>query len=124
MKHLSKLALLLIVSFAMLACGGSDDPGKVAEKFLTHLNKQEYEEAKKLGTESTVLTIGMIESMSGMAESFGGSAESEDIELEMGDCEVDGDKAKCTYTSNGEESTINLVKKDGDWLVDMKKEEM
>ena len=42
--------LLSLAAAALLAaCGGgaSDTPTQVAEKYLTHLNKMEFDEAKK-----------------------------------------------------------------------------
>ena len=37
-------------------------------------------------------------------------------------CQIDGDKATCNYTENGEPKILTLVEKDGKWLVEMKKE--
>ena len=37
-------------------------------------------------------------------------------------CTEDGDKAVCEYKEDGEEKKLDLVKKEGKWLVEMKKE--
>jgi hypothetical protein len=64
--------------------------------------------------------IEMIKSFSGMSEEKEGE---EPKKIENLACEVDGDKAVCTYNLEGEEEDkLELVKKDGKWLVDMKKE--
>jgi len=119
MKNLFKLAVVLVALIVVGACSSSSsDPKDVAEKFLNHLNAKEYDKAKALGTESTVQMIEMMKSFSGME----GVEESEPAKIENLKCEIDADKATCTFTQKGEEDKIDLVKKDGKWLVDMKKE--
>jgi hypothetical protein len=119
MKNLLKLAVVAVIIFAINACGSkTDTPEAVAEKFLGHLNKKEYADAKKLGTEQTQQMIDMMESFG----SVGGDQEKKDVKVENMKCTTDADKSSCTYTSEGKEEKIELVKKDGKWLVDMKKE--
>ncbi|MEI6853551.1 MAG: hypothetical protein WCL06_11935, partial [Bacteroidota bacterium] len=119
MKKLFSLVIVAIVIVAVSACGGKKNtPEAVAEKFLGHLNKKEYAEAKKLGTENTKQMLDMMESFSGMDK----KAEVKDVKIENLKCETTEDKAKCTYTAEAKEETIDLVKQDGNWLVDMKKE--
>ncbi len=124
MKNILKtLAVLLTVIF-MASCGSSDDPKGVAEDFLKALGKQDYEKAKELSTEKTKSMLTLIESMAKMAKENGEVAEPDKMpDFEMGKCEVDGDKAVCHYTADGKEEKINLVKVDGDWKVDMNKEQ-
>lgn len=116
MKNLIKLALVALVVVALNACKSSDTPDKVAEKFLNALNKGDTTEAKANSTEESVTYIRFY---GGMAQ-LGGSAK--EVKIEGMKCTEDGDKAKCDYTENGEAKTIDLVKKDGKWLVDVKKE--
>jgi hypothetical protein len=119
MKNLLKLAVLAIVIVAFNACGSkTDTPEAVAEKFLNHLNKKEYAEAKKMGTEQTGQMIDMMESFSSM----GAEDTKKEVKIENMKCTTTEDKSNCTYTSDGKEDKIDLVKKDGKWLVDMKKE--
>jgi hypothetical protein len=119
MKKLFSLVIVAIVMVAISACGGKKNtPEAVAEKFLGHLNKKEYAEAKKLGTENTKQMLDMMESFAGMDK----KAEVKDVKIENLKCETTEDKAKCTYTAEAKEETIELVKQDGNWLVDMKKE--
>jgi hypothetical protein len=119
MKKLFSLVIVAIVIVAVSACGGKKNtPEAVAEKFLGHLNKKEYAEAKKLGTENTKQMLDMMESFAGA----GAKTEAKDVKIENLKCETTEDKAKCTYTAEAKEETIELVKQDGNWLVDMKKE--
>lgn len=119
MKKLFSLVIVAIVIVAVSACGGKKNtPEAVAEKFLNHLNKKEYAEAKKLGTENTKQMLDMMESLSSM----GGDKEVKEVKIENLKCETTEDKSHCTYTSDGKEEVLDLVKQDGNWLVDMKKE--
>lgn len=119
MKKLFSLVMVAIVIVAISACGGKkNSPEAVAEKFLNHLNKKEYAECKKMGTENTKQMIDMMESFAGMNK----KEEAKEVKIENLKCETTEDKAKCTYTAEGKDETIELVKQDGNWLVDMKKE--
>lgn len=121
MKQLLKLGFVLLAAVVLFnACGGSGDPKPVAEKFLKHLNAQEYDKAKEYATESTATLLDMMAGMSDMADE---DATAEETEIVMGECTVDGDNATCNYTADGAEESIDLVKQDGEWKVDMKKEE-
>lgn len=118
MKNLLKLAVLAIAIVAINACGSkTETPEAVAEKFLNHLNKKEYAEAKKLGTEQTQEYVNTMETFSSM-----GGEEKKDVKIENLKCDTKEDKSTCTYMSDGKEDKINLLKKDGKWLVDMAKE--
>jgi len=121
MKKLMSIGFVLLFSFFMVSCGGSsDNPQDVAKAFMEALADQDYDKAKDLGTENTVMMIGMIEGMAGMAE----GEEAEAGELTWGDTEIDGDSAVCYYSEEGKEGQqqVDLIKVDGDWKVDMKKE--
>lgn len=123
MKKLFSLVMVAIVIVAISACGGKkNSPEAVAEKFLNHLNKKEYAECKKMGTDNTKQMIEMMESFAGMNKKEEGKEEAKEVKIENMKCETTDDKAKCTYTAEGKEETIELVKQDGNWLVDMKKE--
>ncbi len=119
MKNLLKLAVLAVVIFAINACGSkTDTPEAVATTFLGHLNKKEYAKAKELGTDQTKEYLATLESF----DSFGGEQDKKEVKIENMKCNTTEDKANCTYLGDGKEETIDLVKKDGKWLVDMKKE--
>lgn len=128
MKNLFKLAVILLGVIAFNACNsGGGTPEAVAETFLNHLNKKEYADAKKLGTENTVKMLETLETFAAMGDEADteAEAETEEFKIEEISSEIDGDNAVCTYkTSDGKEDKIELVKQDGKWLVDMKKEGM
>jgi hypothetical protein len=120
MKFRSLIAILTAVILA--SCGGSSDsPSQVAEKFLTHINKMEFKEAKKYATKPTGEILDMIAGMAGMMGEQEGP-KSVTIKSET----IDGDKATVTYRSEGkeEDETLNLLKEDGKWLAHMSKEDM
>lgn len=107
---MAAMALVILAN-----CGGKKGPEGVAEKFLQHLNKKEYAEAKKLGTEATQQMISFL-------ESFPSDEPVEDMKIEDMKCTEDGATATCAYKENGKEASINLVKEGEVWLVDMPKE--
>jgi hypothetical protein len=120
MKNLVKLSLVVLAVLALASCGNkSNTPEAVAEKFLNHLNAQEYAEAKELGTEATGEYLDMMSSLSEMAP----DEEVEAAEITELKCEEKEATATCTYKTDGEEASINLVKEEDKWLVDMKKED-
>lgn len=120
-----KKVLLIFLSAAFLAaCSGGpgDTPEAVAEKFLNHMQKLEFSQAKDLGTEDTKELLSLL-------ESFAGGMSADDIPdapaIEYVNCNEDGDKADCTYCcdENGAEADVQLRKVGGKWLVHMSKEE-
>ncbi len=117
MRNLLKLAVIALAVITMNACKSSDTPEKVAEKFLGHINKKEFADAKKLATTESAASIDMLESFSKM-----GGEQTKEAKIENMKCKEDGDKAACDYTENGDAKKLDLVKKDGKWLVEMKKE--
>ena len=127
MKTLKVLTILLASMFILNACkdsGVANTPEDVAEKFLNLLEEQKYDQAKKLGTKNTVEFVEFIESVASMGQGMMGDTEITPSEIKDLECDVDGDKATCTYTKDGEKDKVNLIKEDGKWLVDMKKEMM
>jgi len=113
---------LLIVLIA--ACTTVDTPKSVAEKFMNALNKQDFETAKKYGTEDTGKLLDM---MSGLAK-MGASADtvSKERKVEMLTEKIEGDKATVTYKMEDKagEEPLSLVKQDGKWKVAMSKDNM
>jgi hypothetical protein len=120
MKNLFKLSVLALAVLVISACGKKDAPEGVAEKFINHLNKKEWDDAKKLGTEQTGQMIDMMKSFADMGGQQ--AAEKKDIKIEGLKCDTKDDKSTCTYTQEGKQEKLELVKKDGKWLVDMKKD--
>jgi hypothetical protein len=114
-KNLLGLVVVFFAVVALVSCKGSDGPEAVAEKYLQHIAKQEWADAKKLGTENTAQLVDML-------ASFGGAAEVKEVKIEEMKCEVTEETAVCNFKSNGEADKLDMVKKDGKWLVDQKKE--
>jgi hypothetical protein len=117
MKKLLSFAVVALAVITMNACKNSETSDKVAEKFLGHINKKEFSDAKKLATPESAASIDMLESFSKM-----GGEQTKETKIENIKCKDDGEKSACDYTENGEAKKLDLVKKDGKWLVEMKKE--
>ncbi len=133
MKNIIKLGLVLLVVVSMGACKSGGKPETVAKEFLTALNKMDYDKAKTFGTEETGKMIDMVKAFSGGDEAKLAEAKKkvEKAEIEILKTELLGDTAAvCQYKVSGiegqdpKEDKIDLVKKDGKWLVDWKKEGM
>lgn len=126
-KFLEMRFNLIIFAAAVLfisACGGgssSEGPKEVASKFITHVNNMEFDKAKQYGTEATNGILDMVAGFAGMAQE-----KPENTGFEILDIKEDGDKATVTYRNEGADAdeTLNLVKQDGKWLVDINKEDM
>jgi hypothetical protein len=120
-----RLTILIFSAVALFlsACGGgssSEGPKEVASKFITHINNMEFEEAKNYGTKSTQEILDMLKGFAGMAE------KPESTAFEIIDVKEEGDKATVTYRNEGADAdeSLNLIKEDGKWLVNISKEDM
>ncbi len=122
MRTVKIMFVALAAIFVLHACKTTDSPEKVTEKFMYHLASGEYEKAGELGTESTKQMMEMFKAL----ESLGGEEimdqETKPERIKGIECEVDGDFAICRFEEEGEMAEVHLVKQDGKWLVDMKKE--
>ncbi len=132
MKKVIKFAVLILAVVAFNACKNTGKPEDVAETFYKHLTKLEYDEAKAIGTEATGKMLDMMKSMTTMggdeAKKQMEEAKKAEIKIEGMKCEVKEDKALCTFKAtitgkDSKEEKLDLIKKDGKWLVDMKKED-
>ena len=116
--------IVLAAALFMAACGSkADGPKEVATKFLTHINAMEFEEAKQYGTKETNDLLDMLK---GFAAMGGEEQKPEATAFTITDVKEEGDKATVTYMSEGAEEaeTLELVKQDGKWLVNINKEDM
>jgi|GEM_PF-1695550 len=91
-------------------------PEVVAEEFLKHMHMKEYADAKKLATDESAIVINQVKSLDSDAKP------TEEAKIEGMTCKTEGEKSNCTYKKDGTDGKIDLVKKDGKWLVDFKKE--
>lgn len=121
MKKSFNLFVAAAVAVFMISCSGdSNGPEKTAEKYLKLLAEGNYDEAAKLGTEDTKNMLNLIKTFSA------GQKPEKQNEVKNVKCTVaeDGSTADCTYCCNdqGSDDKITMKKVDGNWLVDMKKE--
>ncbi len=124
----SLVRTLVILFFAVSIFSGcspvGDSPEKVAEKFLTALNNEDWETAEKYSTKGTHKLLDMLESFAAMADEEG-APEREKNDFKMEGCKEDGDAATCMYCCNeeGGSDEVPLLKVDGEWKVNMVKEQ-
>jgi hypothetical protein len=132
MKRLFRYSIPVILILAMAfsySCrtsrGREGSPQAVAEKFLMHMGRFEFEEARKLGTEKTNRLIDMLEVLMDLSKEKGKDSifQKKDIQVEVLKVAVDGNVAVVTYRNEkGKEQMLDLLKEKGKWLVDLKKE--
>lgn len=117
--------LLMVVS-----CSKEGNPEGVAEKFLNHVGKFEFSEAKKYCDEKTGSLLDMMGGLAGLAkddELAKEKKENENKKITILKSEIDGEKATVFYTDGEEkdkEQKIYLKKVDGQWKVSMNKEDV
>ncbi len=124
MKHFLIFAsvLFLLSSCSIFSKEKKNSPEYVSKMFLTHFQKLEFDEAAEFGTEKTKLALKILKSLSNMVPEETRN-QNTFSNAEVQNCTVDGNTAQCTYTANGKTETINLVRQDGTWLVDLKLEQ-
>lgn len=110
---------IFIESCAVFDVSYSKRPEKVARKFLTLFYKCDYDNAKKYGTPKTKQIINLMEQLIAVS---GQNNFKNDSKIEMLDTEIKGDTARCNYFVNDVKNQLILLKTDGKWLVDLKKE--
>ena len=118
------LSLFLIGSLMLTSCSGNS-PKAVAEKFMTAVNANNFEEAGKY---CDAQTSQLLKSLNELMKSVPSSdAKNEQLfkGFKITKVEENGDKAKVFYTtedSNGKETALDLKKVDGKLIVSMNKE--
>jgi hypothetical protein len=103
-------------TFFLVACS-STSPGDTAEKFMTHLARAEFTEAKQYASTSTGE---LVEMMGKMGAAMGGKMEDDkDFKFVLEEENIEGDKATVKFRKkeDGKIQTVHLVKVDGDWKV-------
>jgi hypothetical protein len=108
---MKKILLLFSLSLLMFSC--SSGPEKVAENFLENLSKGKVDEAKKYATESTGKMLDFVSSMTSLPVD-------PDFKFNPVRDSIVGNKAWIFYLDkNDDENSIELVKIDGDWKVNV-----
>lgn len=114
--------IIIASSCRFLGIEKKNTPEYVTKQFLIHFQKLEFDEASKYGTENTKMTLRLFKSLSSMVpDSTKSQNNFSDAEIQK--CTIEGNTALCKYTANGKEETIDLIRQDGNWLVDLKKEQ-
>ncbi|GIJ95182.1 DUF4878 domain-containing protein [Capnocytophaga stomatis] len=123
---MKKIFLILTVFLALLtaSCSG-DSPKSVAEKFLTAMENQNFEEAKKYSDDSMKQLLTMLDDMPKE-----NNKKAENAKVKVTKVEKEGDKAKVFYIiesseieGESKEQSIDLKKIDGKWKVSFNKED-
>ena len=127
MKKVVSLLLVVVALVAFNSCKKSETPEAVADKYLKAIGQMKFDEAKTLVTEESKPTIDFMVQMSTMGgEEAKKAAATAKIEIKDMKCETKGDASDCVCKVNDgkkeEETKLHLVKKDGKWLVEQKKE--
>ncbi len=127
MKKVVSLLLVVVAMVAFNSCKKSDTPEAIAEKYLKAVETQKFDDAKALVTEESKATIDMMSQMVAMGgEEAKKAAASAKVEIKDMKCDTKGDASDCTCKINNgkeeKEQKLHLVKKDGKWLVEQKKE--
>jgi hypothetical protein len=118
--NISKIVSAIFVIIILTACAGKDNPRSVADKFLKSMSTEDFETAKKYGTEETEKLLDM---MTGFKKMSADSTH-KDLKFEITREQVDGDKATVFYKEEGKPGELQLpmMKVDGKWKVLLSKE--
>lgn len=118
------LLIFVVLGMMTVSCITSDEalsrkPRKVAEKFLGYLYNGNYDKAKQIATSRSRQIIDIIDQLvtiSGQNPLPAGS------HPEISECVLRNDTAFCYYYIKGEKNRLDVIKVDGKWLADLKKE--
>lgn len=115
---MKKHFFLLFLTFIIFSCGNSNSPKGVAFAFMTHIKSENYQEAKKYGTESTAKLLDMSIMMSGDKKD---RPKSKGFKI-LRDTLTGDSKATVFYFDEDtqKEEGIRMIKIDGKWKVDLK----
>ncbi len=124
MKYVLNLCLAAILFFSLASCS-NNKPETAAIRFMEAMFDGDFEKAKEYASTDTKSMLSMMESF-GVKDQF--EDMSDDLSFKVIKTEIKDDRAICTLEMNEdgekEEMPINLIKKEGEWLVDMDKEDM
>jgi hypothetical protein len=119
--------MIALVSFS--SCGNSSSPEAVALAFMKHVGELDFEAAAKLSDEKIQGFLTMAGSKKKeMQDKETPEEKAKRVEnnkkLKSATCEVKGDKATCKLCCDlgSENESVDLIKKDGKWLVTIDKE--
>ena len=120
-----RLSFILILFLFLASCqlfrSKTNTPEYVSKVFLEHIQRLEFEEAKEYATEETKMMLTFFSNITDLVPDSSRNVATEP-DVEIHECIIQGETAQCSYIANGKNQTIDLIKEDGKWLVDMKKE--
>ncbi|MBL7718204.1 MAG: DUF4878 domain-containing protein [Flavipsychrobacter sp.] len=118
------VAILFTMMF-LVSCGAGDAE-KVAEKWLTAFWHLDYETAEQYSTKETIDVLKMFAMLEERVLSDSALAEAKKIKVKVKEVLEDGGKATVIYTTSAiqEDQTIFLVRQEGQWYVQMTKDDM
>jgi hypothetical protein len=117
MKYLALSFMFLIIAVFLVTCKTQEEMAtKTAKEFLECIKTNKFDKAKKIATPESASYIDFM----AMLQQSVPSGDKKKIENLK--CGIVEDTAHCTYFEDGEEKTIDLVRQNSKWLVDMKKE--
>ena len=121
-KILFAFSALLLVVVMTVSCN-KNSPKDVAATWLNGFYHMDYEAAKKVSTDDTKALLSQLQQFTTMITDSA-KKEMKKINVEIKSVKEDGDKAKVMYVlseSKDKEQPLDLVKKDGKWLVQFSK---
>lgn len=121
-KILLSFSTLLLAAVMAVSCN-KNSAKDVANTWLNGFYHMDYEAAKKVSTEDTKNLISQLQQLTGMI-SDSSKTEMKKISITVKNVKENGDKAEAFYTlsdSPTKEQKIDLIKKDGKWLVQFSK---
>jgi len=128
-KNILKV-ILMSLALAVVACGKEENPGPevITLSFFESMYAGDFESAKKYASVKTMATLGMIEKL-GVKEEFMQKVNESNVNFQVLQSKIVGKKAICIVkmSSNKEKDKnmpIDLIRRDGAWLVDFNKERM
>ncbi len=125
-KIILSITAFVLIAFTIASCGGKNDPKDVALNYLNALKSLDYEGAKKFSTPETGKMLDMLSSFSSMMPDSM-KEQAKKIKITIKEAKEEGDKCVVKFVSSDKpeaEEVINMVKKDGKWLVNMGKDDM
>lgn len=119
-SHIIRVLILLVFTGLVAACSPAS-PGDVAKKFMAHLSKAEFTEARQYASEQTGQLVDM---MGKMSTSMGKKTKTDkNFSFILVDEKIEGDNATVRFRNNEGDriQTMHLVEEKGKWKVNEEK---
>jgi hypothetical protein len=105
------------------ACGSGTKPSKVADNFLTAVNKKDFKSARTYATPETGKLIDLMEQLEKISSATDSIVP---VDFEIVSERIDKNDAYVTFKQKGgnESDELHLVKIEDKWLVDVSKQDL